>query len=177
MENTIVAGRMEDGFESILTQDAIAFVADLHRRFNPQRQALLVRRQARQDQIDSGDSFAFLPETASVRSGDWTVRASPGDLTDRRCEITGPTDRKMVINALNCGARVFMADFEDSNSPTWHNMVHGQINLYDAIRRQINFTNEVGKAYVLNENPPEELRAAIEQAVRACPKQAITIEE
>ena len=153
MDNVMIAGDTEGRFSSILTDDAVAFVADLHRRFNQTRTELLALRQVRQAALDAGAAFDFLPETADVRESDWSVRPAPGDLTDRRCEITGPTDRKMVINALNSGARVFMSDFEDSNSPTWYNMVDGQVNLYDAIRGQIDFTNELGKTYTLTENP------------------------
>ncbi len=153
MGNVTIAGHTEGRFTSILTDDAVAFLADLHRRFNPVRRELLARRRDRQSANDAGMSFDFLTDTAHVRTGDWAVRPVPSDLADRRCEITGPTDRKMVINALNSGARVFMTDFEDSNSPTWHNMVDGQINLYDAIRRQIDFTNDEGKAYTLSEDP------------------------
>jgi malate synthase len=153
MTNVTIAGHTENRFNSILTDDAVAFVADLHRRFNETRTHLLALRQVRQAELDAGSVFDFLPETAEIREGTWSVRPAPADLSDRRCEITGPTDRKMVINALNSGARVFMTDFEDSNSPTWHNMVDGQINLYDAIRRQVDFTNEAGKAYTLIENP------------------------
>jgi len=153
MENVMIAGDTEGRFASILDDDAVAFVADLHRRFNQKRIDLLALRQIRQAELDDGAVFEFLPETVDVREGDWSVRQAPADLADRRCEITGPTDRKMVINALNSGARVFMTDFEDSNSPTWFNMVDGQINLYDAIRRQIDFTNELGKTYTLTQNP------------------------
>ena len=153
MDNVRITGHMGDRFSSILSDDAVAFVAGLHRRFNQTRVDLLANRQARQAGIDTGTVFGFLPETAEVREAKWTVRPAPADLADRRCEITGPTHRKMVINALNSGALVFMADFEDSNSPTWHNMVDGQINLYDAIRRQIDFTNEAGKRYTLTQEP------------------------
>ena len=153
MGNVTIAGDIEGRFASILTDDAVAFVADLHRSFNQTRTELLALRQVRQADLDAGAVFDFLPDTANVREGNWSVRPAPQDLADRRCEITGPTDRKMVINALNSGARVFMTDFEDSNSPTWHNMVDGQINLYDAIRRQIDFTNEQGKQYTLSESP------------------------
>ncbi|MEN8239489.1 MAG: malate synthase A [Actinomycetota bacterium] len=153
MENVTIKGHTEGRFSSILTEDAVTFVADLHRRFNPTRSRLLAQRQVRQTELDAGAVFDFLPGTSDVREGDWSVRPAPTDLADRRCEITGPTDRKMVINALNSGARVFMTDFEDSNSPTWHNMIDGQINLFDAIRRQVDFTNEQGKTYALVENP------------------------
>ena len=143
----------DSGFDQILSDDALDFVADLHRRFNERRLDLLATRADRQEALDRGDGFDFLAETAHVRQEDWNVRSVPEDLVDRRCEITGPTDRKMVINALNSGARVFMADFEDSNSPTWTNLVGGQINLFDAIRRQIDFVADTGKSYSLSENP------------------------
>ena len=135
----------------MLGDDALAFVAMLHRRFDERRRQLLAHRADRQTKLDAdASSFGFLPSTAGVRYGDWRVGAPPSDLADRRCEITGPTDRKMVINALNSGARVFMADFEDSNSPTWSNMIDGQRNLFDAIRRQVDFTApETGKQYAL----------------------------
>ncbi len=141
------------GFDQILSGDALVFIADLHKRFNSTRHDLLAVREARQHALDAGAGFDFLPGTASVREGSWSVRSVPSDLEDRRCEITGPTDRKMVINALNSGAKVFMTDFEDSNSPTWANMVGGQMNLYDAIRGQIDFTADTGKTYELVENP------------------------
>ena len=136
-----VLGDLEPHFDEILTDDALAFVADLHRRFNPRRIELLAARKERQRRIDDGEMPHFLVDTAEVRNAEWQVAAPPADLQDRRVEITGPTDRKMVINALNSGARVFMADFEDANSPGWHNMVDGHINLRDAIRRTIDFTS------------------------------------
>lgn len=136
----------------VLTTEAIAFVADLHRRFNPRRCGLLDARRQRQVRLDAGDLPGFLPATAAVRTGDWSVAAPPPDLLDRRCEITGPVDRKMMINALNSGARVFMADFEDSNSPTWHNTVYGQVNLRDAVRRTIEYRNPDGREYRLNDD-------------------------
>jgi malate synthase len=123
--------------DEVLTPEAIEFVAELERRFGPRRRELLVARAERQQRLDRGELPDFLEETREVREGDWTIRPVPGDLLDRRVEITGPTDRKMVINALNSGARVFMADFEDANSPTWANMVEGQANLTDAIERTI----------------------------------------
>jgi malate synthase len=144
-----VFGNQDSAFEKVLTQDAIDFVADLHIRFDELRRELLTARVERQQALDAGAGFEFLTETASVRDRSWSVRTVPTDLQDRRCEITGPTDRKMVINALNSGAKVFMADFEDSNSPTWTNMVGGQVNLFDAIRRQIDFTADTGKSYAL----------------------------
>jgi malate synthase len=134
-----IRGPFEPGFERILTDDALAFVADLARTFGPRVRELLERRRERQTRFDAGEVPDFLPETADVRARDWRVAPQPGDLLERRVEITGPTDRKMVINALNSGASVFMADFEDANSPTWHNLVDGQINLLDAVRRTISF--------------------------------------
>ncbi len=146
-----ILGDRTPPFDEILTDEALAFLADLQRRFNPRRLALLAARTERQRDIDDGKLPDFLAETAEVRNGDWQVAAPPADLADRRVEITGPTDRKMVINALNSGARVFMADFEDANSPGWHNMVDGHINLRDAIRRTIDFTSPEGKSYSLKE--------------------------
>src|SRR5215210_3509996 len=116
----------------VLSPEALTFVGNLHRQLNPTRQQLLARRTDRQAAIAGGASLGFLPETAEVRAGDWRVAAAPADLEDRRVEITGPCDRKMVINALNSGAKVFMADLEDASSPTWINVVDGQRNLYDA---------------------------------------------
>ena len=146
-----VAGGREDGYDAILSDEALGFVAELQRRFNPIRRRLLDARAERQHQIDAGTDPDFHLETEKLRRGDWTIAPPPDDLADRRCEITGPTDRKMLINALNSGAKVFMADFEDSNSPTWDNMVRGQINLFDAIRRDIDFVAETGRAYQLEE--------------------------
>src|SRR5574339_1223347 len=134
-----ISGRVTPEFAQILTPEALAFVADLHRKFEARRQELLARRAARQKEFDAGALPDFLAETAQVRAGDWKVAPQPKDLLDRRVEITGPTDRKMVINALNCGASTFMADFEDANCPTWFNMIDGQINLRDAVRRTISF--------------------------------------
>ncbi|MGH7439790.1 MAG: malate synthase A [Polyangiaceae bacterium] len=146
-----ITGPVRTGYEAILTQDALAFVADLARTYTARVTELLARRKDRQARLDAGEMPDFLPETASVRAGDWTVAPLPKDLLDRRVEITGPTDRKMVINALNCGARVFMTDFEDANSPTWDNLVQGQLNLVDAVRRRIEYTApETGKKYALN---------------------------
>jgi malate synthase len=139
------------GSEAILTPSALEFVAMLERRFGARRRALLERRREVQAKLDAGWKPDFLPETIGVRSGAWTVAPIPSDLLDRRVEITGPVDRKMVINALNSGANVFMADFEDSCSPTWSNLVEGQRNLIDAIDRTIEFVSPEGKAYRLNE--------------------------
>jgi malate synthase len=134
-----------------LTPDALAFVAKLERTFGPRRIEALQRRIERQRALDQGETLDFLPETKSVREGDWKCALIPEDIQDRRVEITGPTDRKMVINALNSGATVFMADFEDANAPGWRNMVEGQINLWDAIRRKIEFTSPEGKEYRLKD--------------------------
>ena len=146
-----VRGEVTPAFAEILTPDALAFVAKLQRAFGARRLESLARRQARQAALDRGEPLDFLPDTKHIRESDWTCAPIPADLRDRRVEITGPTDRKMVINALNSGAKMFMADFEDANSPTWANMVEGQINLRDAIRRTITFTNPDGKEYRLNE--------------------------
>ena len=136
--------------DRILAPGAIAFVAKLHRAFEARRRELLAARAARQVQFDAGTLPEFLAATKSVREGDWTIAPQPADLLDRRVEITGPTDRKMVINALNCGASTFMADFEDANCPTWANMMEGQASIADAVRRTITFT-QGDKAYRLNE--------------------------
>jgi malate synthase len=130
---------------------ALEFVADLQRTFNGKRIELLAARGVRQQQINDGAQLGFLDETADVRSGDWSVASAPADLNDRRTEITGPCDRKMVINALNSGAKVFMADLEDASSPTWENVTDGQRNLADAVRRTITFQNPDGRSYELNE--------------------------
>jgi malate synthase len=134
----------------VLTPDALAFVAALAEKFEPERRALLERRKQRDAQIASGKAFDFLESTASVRAGDYRVAAAPKDLDKRHVEITGPVERKMIINALNSGADVFMADFEDSLSPTWENVVSGQDNLIGAVRRTLAFAAEGGKAYSLN---------------------------
>ncbi|MEV4707401.1 malate synthase A [Actinoplanes sp. NPDC049316] len=136
----------------ILSDEAVAFVADLNRRFRPRRNELLAARAERRAHIAAGGSLGFLPETAEIRAGDWTVPPAPADLTDRRVEITGPTERKMTINALNSGAKVWLADMEDANTPHWANVVDGQQNLHDAIRRTI--TLDTGaKTYELGEGP------------------------
>ena len=136
----------------ILTAPAVAYVEDLVRRFRPRIDELLERRRATQARFNAGARPGFLPETAAIRSGDWKVGAIPADLQDRRVEITGPVDRKMIINALNSGANVFMADFEDATSPTWDNLVEGQANLMDAVRRTISYESDAGKRYDLK--PP-----------------------
>src|ERR1700704_5611983 len=131
----------------VLTADAQAFLTKLARAFEGRRQELLPRPRVGQPQIDSGQLPGFLPETASIRKQDWRVAPIPHDLRDRRVEITGPVDRKMIINALNSGANVFMADFEDANSPTWDNNLQGQINLRDAVNGVITFSSPEGKVY------------------------------
>ncbi len=149
-----IRGAWGPRYEEILSDEALAFLAGLHRKFNPSRQRLLSLRDERQARLDGGALPDFLPETAHVRDGDWTVAPIPADLLDRRVEITGPTDRKMVINALNSGAKVFMADFEDANAPTWANQIEGQINLKDRWADRINFTDPTsGKEYRLSTNP------------------------
>src|SRR5436190_573620 len=145
-----VLGRSSTEFASILTPEALAFVEKLHREFESRRQELLAARAARQKEFDGGALPDFLPQTRAIRESEWQVAPQPKDLLDRRVEITGPTDRKMVINALNSGASTFMADFEDANCPTWHNMIDGQINLRDAVRRTIGF-EQGGKRYKLND--------------------------
>ena len=152
MADVTVTGDLNPEFEEILTPEALEFVAKLHRELNPRRLELLQARQERQKKFDKGEMPGFLEETRTIREGDWQVAPAPDDLKDRRAEITGPLDRKMMINALNSGAKVFMADAEDSMSPTWHNVVQGQINLRDAVRREIGFTDEEkGKSYALND--------------------------
>ncbi len=147
-----IRGQIRPEYESILTADAVDFLAGLARQFSARRDELLAAREARQAAIDSGSLPDFLPETAAIRDdSSWRVAPVPPDLQDRRVEITGPTDRKMVINALNCGAKVFMADFEDANAPSWDNMLQGQINLRDAVNRSITFSNPDGRFYQLNE--------------------------
>ncbi|MBY0269034.1 MAG: malate synthase A [Burkholderiales bacterium] len=145
-----IIGPIPAAYGEILTPQAIAFFAKLARKFEARRRELMAQRAVRQAEFDAGKLPDFLPATKSVRDGNWTIGTVPADLQDRRVEITGPTDRKMVINALNSGANVFMADFEDSNAPTWSNMIEGQINLRDAIRRSITFHSPEGKNYKLN---------------------------
>ena len=141
-----------EGADRVLTAPAVAFVEDLTRGFQPRIDELLARRRATQARVNAGARPDFLAHTAAVRSGDWKVGAIPADLQDRRVEITGPVDRKMIINALNSGAQVFMADFEDATSPTWANLVGGQANLMDAVRRTISYESDTGKRYTLQ--PP-----------------------
>jgi len=146
-----ILGRIRPEYEQILTPEALAFVAKLCRTFEPRRQELLSKRALRQQELDAGKLPDFLSETRQIRETQWTVAPQPADLQDRRVEITGPVERKMVINALNSGAKVYMTDFEDSNCPQWDNNLEGHINLGDAIRRTISYTNAAGKVYQLNE--------------------------
>lgn len=152
LEGLQIIAPADGPFAEILTPQALRFVERLHREFNPRRLELLQSRAERQLRIDAGELPDFLPETADIRQDhSWKVASTPSDLQMRHVEITGPTDRKMLINALNSGADVFMADFEDANSPTWTNMIEGQLNLRDAIRRRIDFISPEGKAYKLND--------------------------
>ncbi|HLQ10638.1 MAG TPA: malate synthase A, partial [Ktedonobacteraceae bacterium] len=146
-----ITGETTPEFAEILTPEAMSFVATLVRAFRDRREELLQRRVQRQAEIDAGKMPDFLPETEHIRKSDWTIAPVSADLQDRRVEITGPAERKMIINALNSGAKVFMADFEDSLSPTWEGAIQGQINLRDAVRRTITFNNPDGKQYRLNE--------------------------
>lgn len=145
--------------EEVLTAEALAFVAELHRRFAPRRAELLARRRERREEIARTGTLDFRPETAAVREGDWRVAPAPAALEDRRVEITGPTDRKMTINALNSGAKVWLADFEDASAPTWENVVLGQVNLIDAYERRIDFTTPEGRSYALR--PDAELATVV----------------
>ena len=147
-----INGSAVPGLADILTNEACAFVAMLERRFGDERRRLLEARAAFQARIDAGENPTFRPEAKAIREGDWTIAGTPADLADRRVEITGPVDRKMIINALNCGASCFMADFEDAASPTWEAMIAGQVNLRDAARRTIAMTDpNSGKSYALRE--------------------------
>jgi malate synthase len=146
-----ITGQITPEFAEILSPDALAFAARLQRAFGARRTELLARRVARQVQFDGGELPDFLPDTREVRDGDWTCDPVPSEIQDRRVEITGPVDRKMIINALNSGANVFMADFEDANTPTWANNVEGQFNLRDAVRRRIDYVSPEGKSYRLND--------------------------
>src|SRR5690242_4873209 len=145
-----ISGQVTPEFAQVLSTEALAFVAGLHRRFESRRQDLLAMRAERQRAFDAGAMPDFLAETRGIRESEWKVASQPKDLLDRRVEITGPTDRKMVINAMNCGASTFMADVEDANCPTWANMVEGQVNLRDAVRRTITL-EQGGKSYRLND--------------------------
>ncbi|MBI1768404.1 MAG: malate synthase A [Bacteroidetes bacterium] len=138
------------GDELVLTSEAIEFVVELHRKFEPRRRALLRARQERQELLNQNQLPDFLPETSSIRAGEWKASPVPAALQNRRVEITGPVDRKMIINGLNSGANVFMADFEDANSPTWRNCIEGQLNLMEAVRETLSYESPEGKLYKLN---------------------------
>ncbi len=147
----VIRGPIKPSFEKVLTPEAIDFAVEIEREFGAERRRLLARRAEIQRRLDAGWKPDFLPETKAIRDGDWRVAPIPRDLQDRRVEITGPTDRKMVINAHNCGANVYMADFEDANTPTWDNLIEGQANLSDAVRRTIAFDDhQTGRHYSLN---------------------------
>ena len=149
-----ISAPVEGEFKEILSDEALNFVAGLHRKFNDTRNQLLEVRTAQQAAYDSGKLPDFLPETKNIREDSWKVAEVPADLLDRRTEITGPVDRKMVINALNCGAKVFMGDFEDASSPTWTNMIEGQINLKKRWNGTIDFVDSgSGKEYKLSDQP------------------------
>jgi malate synthase len=153
-KGVVVKGAIGPRFDEVLTHDALSFVADLQRRFNETRKRVLALRAERQKRFDAGETPDFLSQTRHIREGDWKVAPIPPDLRDRRVEITGPVDRKMIVNALNSGAKVFMADFEDASSPVWANMVEGQINLKDRWANRIDFTDPVsGKAYKVGAKP------------------------
>ena len=147
----VVSGPVTAAYADVLTPEAVAFAARLQRAFGGRRDELLAHRADRQAQLDAGRLPDFLPETRAIRDASCTCAPVPEEIDDRRVEITGPVDRKMIINALNCGANVFMADFEDANTPTWDNNIQGQINLRDAVRRQIDYVSPDGKAYRLDE--------------------------
>jgi malate synthase len=153
-KGVVIRGPIRPGYEHILSPQALAFAADLERTFGAERRRLLARRAEVQARLDGGWKPDFLPETREIRESGWEVAKVPKDLLDRRIEITGPTDRKMVINALNSGASVFMADFEDATTPTWDNLIDGQNNLYDAVRRTITYDDpRTGRHYALNVSP------------------------
>src|ERR1700687_1313230 len=140
------------GQNRVLTPAALQFIVNLQRQFNSRRVQLLAARAERQKRLDAGEKPDFLQETRNIRESEWTVAPIPADIQDRRVEIPGPVDRKMIINALNSGANVFMADFEDSNTPTWTNQIDGQFNLMDAVRRTITFSDpSTGKNYKPND--------------------------
>jgi malate synthase len=153
-EGVEIHATLADRYNTVLTPEAMAFAVALQREFSGTRKELLAARVERQARLDAGERPDFLADTKGIRETEWTVSPLPADLLDRRVEITGPVDRKMIINALNSGAKVFMADFEDSTTPTWENVLDGQLNLYDAVRRTITFEDaKTGKAYALKENP------------------------
>ena len=149
-EGVSINAPMQPGFDGILTAEALALVAKLHRQFEPRRQQALAKRVERAKRLDAGERPDFLAETQHVREGNWTIAPLPADLQCRRVEITGPVERKMVINALNSGADAYMTDFEDTNAPSWDNQITGHINLMQAIRRNISL-QQGAKSYALND--------------------------
>src|SRR6516162_3880097 len=150
-ERVEITGPYGDRYDEILTPQAIDLIAALHAELGPRRSELLAARRRRQAELSAGAMLDFLPETADIREDPaWRVAPPAAGLVDRRVEITGPTDKKMTINALNSGANVWLADFEDANTPLWENMIGGQLNLKDALDRTIDFTSEEGKSYALN---------------------------
>jgi malate synthase len=149
-----VTGPIHDRFDEILTPEALDFLADLHRRFDTRRRELLARREERQRELSAGGLLEFLDETKDIREAEWRVAEPAPGLVDRRVEITGPTDAKMTINALNSGAKVWLADHEDANTPLWENVLSGQLNLRDAIDRALRFTSPEGKTYELRDGEP-----------------------
>jgi malate synthase len=151
LEGVDITGPMGDRYDEILTDDALELLADLHRTFDGRRRELLQARDERYEQLAAGGTLGFLEQTKDIREGDWRVAPPAPGLVDRRVEITGPTDKKMTVNALNSGAKVWLADFEDANTPLWENMVQGQLNLRDALDRKIDFSSAEGKAYQLAE--------------------------
>lgn len=151
VDNVDVTAKSGERFDEVLTPEALEFLADLHRTFDARRRELLQARQDRYAELAAGGTLQFLPDTQQVRDGDWQVAPPAPGLVDRRVEITGPTDRKMTINALNSGAKVWLADFEDASTPTWDNVVNGQLNLMDALDRTIDFTSDQGKTYSLGD--------------------------
>ncbi len=149
-QGVVIRGAMKPGYEWVLTADAVAFLAELERKFGAERRRLLDHRAEIQRRLDAGWKPDFLPETRAIREAQWRVAPISRDLQGRRTEITGPVDRKMVINALNCGASMYMADFEDASTPGWDNLIEGQLNLRDAVRRTITFDYpETGRHYTL----------------------------
>ena len=142
-----ITAPLTEAQQTILSEEAARFLSKLAQAFEPRRRQLLADRRERQQAVDNGAMPEFLSSTADIRNREWRVAPIPADLLDRRVEITGPVERKMIINALNSGANVFMADFEDSNSPTWSNVMQGQVNLRDAVRGEITYTSPEGKRY------------------------------
>ena len=151
MKSITITGKMHPGFDKILTEEAQEFLLKLHQKFNSTRKTLLEQRKEIHQKILAGQKPTFLKETESVRKGDWQVAPIPEDLQDRRCEITGPAEAKMMINALNSGATIYMTDLEDSNTPNWFNQIQGQANMSAVYERTLEFTSPVGKEYRLND--------------------------